>query len=128
MIHQTGEREYNDVAAAYERAGVKAEVSAFIDDMPAAFARADLLLCRSGASTVAEATAAGKPAIFVPFPQAADDHQRRNAEAIAQGGAAVLVPQAELTPRALDGGGHAAVWRSRTSKGNGGAGAGAFSP
>jgi UDP-N-acetylglucosamine--N-acetylmuramyl-(pentapeptide) pyrophosphoryl-undecaprenol N-acetylglucosamine transferase len=101
IIHQTGEREYNDVQAAYESAGVAAEVSAFIDDMPAAFARADLLLCRSGASTVAEATAAGKPAIFVPFPQAADDHQRRNAEAIAQGGAAVLVPQAELTPERL---------------------------
>jgi UDP-N-acetylglucosamine--N-acetylmuramyl-(pentapeptide) pyrophosphoryl-undecaprenol N-acetylglucosamine transferase len=101
IIHQTGEREYNDVQAAYERSGVAAEVSAFIDDMPAAFARADLLLCRSGASTVAEATAAGKPAIFVPFPQAADDHQRRNAEAIAQGGAAVLVPQAELTPERL---------------------------
>jgi UDP-N-acetylglucosamine--N-acetylmuramyl-(pentapeptide) pyrophosphoryl-undecaprenol N-acetylglucosamine transferase len=60
-----------------------------------------LLLCRSGASTVAEATAAGKPAIFVPFPQAADDHQRRNAEAIAEGGAAVLVPQVELTPERL---------------------------
>ncbi len=101
IIHQTGEREYNDVQAAYAQAGVKAEVSAFIDDMPAAFAQADLLLCRSGASTVAEITAAGKPAIFVPFPQAADDHQRRNAEAIAQGGAAVLVPQAELTPEKL---------------------------
>jgi UDP-N-acetylglucosamine--N-acetylmuramyl-(pentapeptide) pyrophosphoryl-undecaprenol N-acetylglucosamine transferase len=69
--------------------------------MPAAFAQADLLLCRSGASTVAEITAAGKPAIFVPFPRAADDHQRRNAEAIAEGGAAVLVPQAELTPERL---------------------------
>jgi UDP-N-acetylglucosamine--N-acetylmuramyl-(pentapeptide) pyrophosphoryl-undecaprenol N-acetylglucosamine transferase len=69
--------------------------------MPAAFAGADLLLCRSGASTVAEITAAGKPAIFVPFPRAADDHQRRNAEAIAQGGAAVLVPQSELTPERL---------------------------
>ncbi|HEY1528146.1 MAG TPA: undecaprenyldiphospho-muramoylpentapeptide beta-N-acetylglucosaminyltransferase [Candidatus Angelobacter sp.] len=101
VIHQTGEREYNDVAAAYAQAGIKAEVSAFIDDMPAAFARADLLLCRSGASTVAEATGAGKPAIFVPFPQAADDHQRRNAEAIAEGGAAILVPQAELTPERL---------------------------
>jgi UDP-N-acetylglucosamine--N-acetylmuramyl-(pentapeptide) pyrophosphoryl-undecaprenol N-acetylglucosamine transferase len=101
IIHQTGERDYNDVHAAYERAGIAAEVSAFIDDMPAAFARADLLLCRSGASTVAEITAAGKPAIFVPFPQAADDHQRRNAEAIAQGGAALLVPQMELTPDRL---------------------------
>src|SRR5579859_7853700 len=101
IIHQTGEREYNDVAAAYKQAGVKAEVSAFIDDMPAAFARADLLLCRSGASTVAEATAAGKPAIFVPFPLAADDHQRRNAVAIAERGAAVLIQQSELTPERL---------------------------
>lgn len=101
IIHQTGEREYNDVQAAYAQASIKAEVSAFIDDMPAAFAQADLLLCRSGASTVAEIAAAGKPAIFVPFPRAADDHQRRNAEAIAQGGAAVLVPQAELTPEKL---------------------------
>jgi UDP-N-acetylglucosamine--N-acetylmuramyl-(pentapeptide) pyrophosphoryl-undecaprenol N-acetylglucosamine transferase len=101
IIHQTGEREYNDVQAAYAQAGVKAEVSAFIDDMPRAFAQADLLLCRSGASTVAEITAAGKPAIFVPFPQAADDHQRRNAEAIAEKGAAVLVPQADLTPEKL---------------------------
>jgi UDP-N-acetylglucosamine--N-acetylmuramyl-(pentapeptide) pyrophosphoryl-undecaprenol N-acetylglucosamine transferase len=101
IIHQTGERDYNDVQAAYGRSGITAEVSAFIDDMPAAFARSDLLLCRSGASTVAEITAAGKPAIFVPFPRAADDHQRRNAEAIAQGGAAVLVPQTELTPERL---------------------------
>jgi UDP-N-acetylglucosamine--N-acetylmuramyl-(pentapeptide) pyrophosphoryl-undecaprenol N-acetylglucosamine transferase len=101
IIHQTGEREYNDVQALYQRSRITAEVSAFIDDMPSAFARADLLLCRSGASTVAEATAAGKPAIFVPFPQAADDHQRRNAEAIVQGGAAVLLPQAELTPERL---------------------------
>jgi UDP-N-acetylglucosamine--N-acetylmuramyl-(pentapeptide) pyrophosphoryl-undecaprenol N-acetylglucosamine transferase len=101
IIHQTGEREYNDTQAAYAQAGVKAEVSAFIDDMPAAFAQADLLLCRSGASTVAEITAAGKPAIFVPFPRAADDHQRRNAEAIAEKGAALLVPQAALTPERL---------------------------
>src|ERR1043166_3695625 len=101
IIHQTGEREYNDVQAAYAQAGINAEVSAFIDDMPAAFARADLLLCRSGASTVAEITAAGKPAIFVPFPRAADDHQRRNAEAIAASGAAVLIAQAELTPHGL---------------------------
>jgi len=101
IIHQTGERDYNDVQAAYSRAGIHAEVSAFIDNMPQAFARADLLVCRSGASTVAEITAAGKPAIFIPFPQAADDHQRRNAEAIAEGGAAMLIPQAELTPQRL---------------------------
>jgi UDP-N-acetylglucosamine--N-acetylmuramyl-(pentapeptide) pyrophosphoryl-undecaprenol N-acetylglucosamine transferase len=101
IIHQTGERDYNEVRAAYEQAGIAAEVSKFIDDMPGYFARADLVLCRSGASTVAEITAAGKPAIFVPFPQAADDHQRRNAEAIAQGGAAVLIPQSELSPERL---------------------------
>jgi UDP-N-acetylglucosamine--N-acetylmuramyl-(pentapeptide) pyrophosphoryl-undecaprenol N-acetylglucosamine transferase len=65
--------------------------------MPGAFARADLVLCRSGASTVAEITAAGKPAIFVPLPTAADDHQRYNAEALANGDAARLLPQAELT-------------------------------
>lgn len=101
IIHQTGERDYNEVRAAYERAGIAAEVSPFIDNMPQAFARADLLVCRSGASTVAEITAAGKPAIFVPFPQAADDHQRRNAEAIVQGGGAVLIAQSELTPDRL---------------------------
>jgi UDP-N-acetylglucosamine--N-acetylmuramyl-(pentapeptide) pyrophosphoryl-undecaprenol N-acetylglucosamine transferase len=101
IIHQTGERDYNDVRTAYERAGIKAEMSAFIDNMPQVFAESDLLVCRSGASTVAEVMAAGKPAIFVPFPQAADDHQRRNAEAIAQAGAALLIPQSELTPAKL---------------------------
>jgi len=101
IIHQTGERDYNDVQAAYKSAGASAEVSAFIDNMPQAFARADLLVCRSGASTVAEITAAGKPAIFIPFPRAADDHQRRNAEAIAAAGAAVLMPESELTPQGL---------------------------
>jgi UDP-N-acetylglucosamine--N-acetylmuramyl-(pentapeptide) pyrophosphoryl-undecaprenol N-acetylglucosamine transferase len=101
IIHQTGERDYNDVQAAYASAGIAADVSAFIDDMPRAFAQADLLVCRSGASTVAEIAAAGKPAVFVPFPQAADDHQRRNAEAIVAGGAAVLIAQAELTPERL---------------------------
>ncbi len=96
IIHQTGERDYNDVLAAYQRIGVAAEVSKFIEDMPAAFARADLLVCRSGASTVAEITAAGKPAIFVPFPRAADDHQRVNAEALARDGAAVVVEELKL--------------------------------
>jgi len=101
VIHQTGERDYNDVQAAYSRIGASAEVSAFIDNMPQAFGRSDLLVCRSGASTVAEVTAAGKPAIFVPFPRAADDHQRRNAEAIAEAGAAVLIPESELAPARL---------------------------
>jgi UDP-N-acetylglucosamine--N-acetylmuramyl-(pentapeptide) pyrophosphoryl-undecaprenol N-acetylglucosamine transferase len=101
VIHQTGERDYNDVQAAYTRAGTSAEVSAFIDNMPLAFARADVLVCRSGASTVAEITAAGKPAIFIPFPRAADDHQRRNAEAVADAGAGILIAESELTPERL---------------------------
>ncbi|MGB7553223.1 MAG: undecaprenyldiphospho-muramoylpentapeptide beta-N-acetylglucosaminyltransferase, partial [Candidatus Korobacteraceae bacterium] len=79
IIHQTGEKDYVNAQAVYLRAMISAEVSPFIDDMPGAFARADLLLCRSGASTVAEITAAGKPAIFIPLPTAADDHQTQNA-------------------------------------------------
>ncbi|MFZ0999825.1 MAG: undecaprenyldiphospho-muramoylpentapeptide beta-N-acetylglucosaminyltransferase [Candidatus Sulfotelmatobacter sp.] len=100
IMHQTGERDYNDALVAYQSfsgaAGESAEVFKFIEDMPAAFARADLVVCRSGASTVAEITAAGKPAIFVPFPRAADDHQRVNAEALARVGAAVVVEELKL--------------------------------
>jgi len=101
LIHQTGPNDYAEAQSAEARAGISAEVSAFIDDMPAAFARADLIVCRSGASTVAEIAAAGKPAIFVPLPTAADDHQRHNAETLANAGAALLLPQAELTPERL---------------------------
>ena len=101
LIHQTGERDYNDAQAAYRRSGVGAEVFPFIEDMPKMFARADLLMCRSGASTVAEVTAAGKPAIFIPFPHAADDHQLRNAEALARAGAAVLIAEKDLTSEGL---------------------------
>jgi len=101
IIHQTGEKDYVGAQAAYLSAMVPAEVSPFIDDMPGAFARADLVLCRSGASTVAEITAAGKPAIFIPLPTAADDHQRHNAATLASAGAARLLAQAELTPERL---------------------------
>jgi UDP-N-acetylglucosamine--N-acetylmuramyl-(pentapeptide) pyrophosphoryl-undecaprenol N-acetylglucosamine transferase len=101
IIHQTGEAELEPVRGAYQQAGVSSEVLAFMQDMPARFAQADLLICRSGASTVAEVAAAGKPAIFVPFPQAADDHQRRNAEAFVSRGAAAMIPQSELTPQRL---------------------------
>jgi UDP-N-acetylglucosamine--N-acetylmuramyl-(pentapeptide) pyrophosphoryl-undecaprenol N-acetylglucosamine transferase len=96
IIHQTGERDYNDALAAYGSLGESAEVSKFIEDMPSAFSLADLVVCRSGASTVAEITAAGKPAIFVPFPRAADDHQRVNAEALEREGAAVVVEESKL--------------------------------
>ena len=101
LIHQTGEHDYVDAQAVYLNAMVSAEVSPFIDDMPGAFARADLLLCRSGASTVGEISAAGKPAIFIPLPTAADDHQTQNAAALAAGGAARLLPQAELSTERL---------------------------
>ena len=96
IIHQTGERDYNDALAAYASFGESAAVFKFIEDMPAAFARADLVVCRSGASTVAEIAAAGKPAVFVPFPRAADDHQRVNAEALERHGAAVVVEESKL--------------------------------
>jgi UDP-N-acetylglucosamine--N-acetylmuramyl-(pentapeptide) pyrophosphoryl-undecaprenol N-acetylglucosamine transferase len=101
IIHQTGERDYNDARAAYERAGIDAEVSAFITDMPGIFARADLLVCRSGASTVGEVAAAGKPAIFVPFPRAADDHQKVNGQALEREGASVLLEEVNLTGASL---------------------------
>ena len=96
IIHQTGERDYNEVQAAYQRTAASSEVQAFISDMPGVFARADLILCRSGASTVAEIAAAGKPAVFVPFPLAADDHQRVNAQALEKVGAAVVVEETRL--------------------------------
>ena len=101
IIHQTGGKDYAEAQAAYLSAMASAEVSPFIDDMPGAFARADLLLCRSGASTVAEVTAAGKPAIFIPLPTAADDHQWHNAATLAAGGAARLLPQAEVSTERL---------------------------
>jgi UDP-N-acetylglucosamine--N-acetylmuramyl-(pentapeptide) pyrophosphoryl-undecaprenol N-acetylglucosamine transferase len=101
IIHQTGEKDYAQAQAVYQRTMVSAEVSPFIDDMPGAFARADLLLCRSGASTVAEISAAGKPAIFIPLPTAADDHQTHNATALAEANAARLLLQSVLTGERL---------------------------
>ncbi len=96
IVHQTGERDYNDAQAAYAKLGGAIEAYRFIDDMPGWFARASLLICRSGASTVAEVTAAGKPAVLVPFPRAADDHQKRNAEALERVGAAVMLEESKL--------------------------------
>lgn len=103
IVHQTGERDYDRVLAGYEKAGISGEVHKFIDDMPAMFARADLLVCRSGASTVGEITAAGKPAIFVPFPHAADDHQNVNARALERAGAAEVVEESKLKAASLVG-------------------------
>ena len=101
IIHQTGEKDHAEAQAVYLRTMVSAEVLPFIDDMPGAFGRADVLLCRSGASTVAETTAAGKAAIFIPLPTAADDHQTRNAAALAEAGAARLLPQSALADERL---------------------------
>jgi UDP-N-acetylglucosamine--N-acetylmuramyl-(pentapeptide) pyrophosphoryl-undecaprenol N-acetylglucosamine transferase len=101
IVHQTGERDYENVRAAYARTGIPGEVHKFIDDMPRMFASADLLVCRSGASTVAEITAAGKPAIFVPFPRAADDHQNVNARALERANAAVVLEESKLEPAYL---------------------------
>jgi UDP-N-acetylglucosamine--N-acetylmuramyl-(pentapeptide) pyrophosphoryl-undecaprenol N-acetylglucosamine transferase len=101
IVHQTGERDFHEAQAAYAKLGTAAEAHRFIDDMPARFWQASLLICRSGASTVAEVAAAGKPAIFVPLPTAADDHQRRNAEALDRAGAAVMLQQKNLTRASL---------------------------
>jgi UDP-N-acetylglucosamine--N-acetylmuramyl-(pentapeptide) pyrophosphoryl-undecaprenol N-acetylglucosamine transferase len=101
IIHQTGEKDYETVARAYLEGNFAADVSPFIDDMPRAFAAADLIICRSGASTVAEITAAAKPAIFIPLPTAADDHQTKNAQALVDAGAARLLAQPRLNAERL---------------------------
>lgn len=101
IVHQTGQADYERVRDAYSRSPLKAEVRAFVERMVDEVANADLVLCRAGATTVAELAAAGKAAIFVPFPFAADDHQRKNAEAVERAGAGRVVLQAELTPERL---------------------------
>ena len=100
-VHQTGERDHTSVRMAYARRGINAEVLPFINDMPARLAAADLVICRAGASSVAELCAAGRAAILVPFPQATDQHQLRNAEVLASAGAARLLEQPQLTGERL---------------------------
>ncbi|HSP95652.1 MAG TPA: undecaprenyldiphospho-muramoylpentapeptide beta-N-acetylglucosaminyltransferase [Candidatus Dormibacteraeota bacterium] len=101
VVHQTGAADREAIAARYAGLGVAAEALAFIDDMGAAYHRADLVVCRSGATTVAELTVLGKPAILVPYPFAADDHQRANAAVVAEQGAGVLLLDAECTGERL---------------------------
>lgn len=101
VVHQTGQKDCDEVRRVYAEAGVQAEVSAFLDDMPSAFARADVVLCRSGASTCAELAASGCVSVFVPFPFATDDHQTRNAQAFVERGAAEMILQKELTEEKL---------------------------
>jgi UDP-N-acetylglucosamine--N-acetylmuramyl-(pentapeptide) pyrophosphoryl-undecaprenol N-acetylglucosamine transferase len=97
FIHQTGERDRETVARAYRERGFAAEVSPFIAEMASAYRTADLLLCRAGATSIAEITAGGKAALLIPFPFAVNDHQTRNAELLARAGAAQMIPERELS-------------------------------
>jgi UDP-N-acetylglucosamine--N-acetylmuramyl-(pentapeptide) pyrophosphoryl-undecaprenol N-acetylglucosamine transferase len=95
VTHQCGEKHLEKTRAAYAAAGVEADVRSFVDDMAAAYADADLAICRAGALTIAELAAAGVPALLVPYPHAVDDHQRANAQAMVAAGAARLVGEGE---------------------------------
>ncbi|MBN2359370.1 MAG: undecaprenyldiphospho-muramoylpentapeptide beta-N-acetylglucosaminyltransferase [Deltaproteobacteria bacterium] len=97
IVHQAGPNDVDKVRAAYAGLGIVADVRGFIDDMAAVYAQTDLVIGRAGATTCAELTALGLPAVLIPFPQAADDHQTVNARALVDAGAAVLLPQSELT-------------------------------
>ena len=101
VLHQSGRAQIEALRANYAAAGVQAELTAFIDDTAQAFAQADLVLCRAGASTVTELAAIGAAAVFVPLPSAVDNHQTRNALFLVDRGAGWLLPQAELTPERL---------------------------
>jgi len=101
VTHQAGARNLQTLQEAYAKAGVAAEILPFIDDMARRYAQADLVICRAGALTVAELAAAGVASILVPFPFAVDDHQTGNARFLADAGAALLVPQRELSPAHL---------------------------
>src|SRR2546429_333370 len=96
LTHQTGAADLETVRAAYAARGLAARVEPFIADMGGAYAAADLVVARAGATTCAELTAVGLPAILVPYPYAADDHQRRNAEVLVRAGAADMILDAEL--------------------------------
>ncbi|MEM7504671.1 MAG: undecaprenyldiphospho-muramoylpentapeptide beta-N-acetylglucosaminyltransferase [Pseudomonadota bacterium] len=99
--HQSGSRTADEARSAYAEAGVSAELPTFIDDMAAAYAWADLVVCRSGALTVAELAAAGLPAILIPFPGAVDDHQTANAQPMVSGGAAIVLQESDLSASSL---------------------------
>lgn len=101
IAQQARPEDLESVREAYARLGLAAETATFFDDVPARLAQAHLVICRAGASTSAEITAAGRPAILVPYPHAADDHQTANAAALTAAGAGWLVPQSELTPMSL---------------------------
>jgi UDP-N-acetylglucosamine--N-acetylmuramyl-(pentapeptide) pyrophosphoryl-undecaprenol N-acetylglucosamine transferase len=97
IVHQTGDADFATMVQAYQQAALDVEVSPFLHDMGARYRWAHLVVCRAGASTLAELTACGKPSILVPYPYAADDHQRHNALALQHQGAAEVILDAELT-------------------------------
>ncbi|MCC6609853.1 MAG: undecaprenyldiphospho-muramoylpentapeptide beta-N-acetylglucosaminyltransferase [Burkholderiales bacterium] len=101
VVHQSGAKHVEQLRANYAAAGIQATLIPFIDDMAAAYAEADLVVCRAGATTVAELAAAGAASVLVPFPFAVDDHQTTNARYLADRGAAVLIQQRELSPERL---------------------------
>ncbi|MBQ4335451.1 MAG: UDP-N-acetylglucosamine--N-acetylmuramyl-(pentapeptide) pyrophosphoryl-undecaprenol N-acetylglucosamine transferase, partial [Myxococcaceae bacterium] len=101
IVHQTGARELAAVREAYGAAGIEAEVVEFIDDMSKAYERADLVVCRAGATSLAELTVARKASILVPFAAATDNHQEINAGSLVRAGAAVMIRESELTPERL---------------------------
>lgn len=96
ITHQTGQDDYQEVCAAYQSAGCNSTVHPFIDNMAAEYHKADLIICRAGATTIAEVTALGKACLFIPFPHATDDHQRLNAEALLKKGACTMLLEREL--------------------------------
>lgn len=97
LIHQTGEEDLARVRSVYAEAGCKnARIESFIDDMPAVYRQADLVVCRAGATTIAELTACGRPSILIPYPHAAGDHQKANALALAESNAAIMLEQKSL--------------------------------
>ncbi|HRP22901.1 MAG TPA: undecaprenyldiphospho-muramoylpentapeptide beta-N-acetylglucosaminyltransferase [Thauera sp.] len=103
VLHQAGDKQLDALRAAYAEVQIEGELRPFIEDMAAAYAEADLVVCRAGALTVAELAAVGVASLLVPFPHAVDDHQTGNARFLAERGAAYLLPQNELTPERLAG-------------------------
>jgi UDP-N-acetylglucosamine--N-acetylmuramyl-(pentapeptide) pyrophosphoryl-undecaprenol N-acetylglucosamine transferase len=101
VLHQAGEKHLESLTGHYSASGVQGELVAFIDDMARAYAAADLVICRAGAVTIAELSAGGMASVLVPFPHAVDDHQTANARFLADRGAAILLPQRELTAERL---------------------------
>src|SRR5439155_10683619 len=101
LTHQAGAQHVNSLRRVYSAAGVPAKTFAFIEDMAAAYAETDIVVCRAGATTIAEIAAAGVASVLIPYPHAVDDHQTANARFLADAGAAVLVPQSELSPERL---------------------------